>query len=186
MFLVLILAQDNDFEDEDSTTEKAAKGRRTTADSVSTKKSTTTEKEMDTEEPQGAEEGTTTKPSEDPPKSSNQAKETVKQGSTKKPKPKFAPLGDDCISSPIDAITSFNNGSIFVASTKYYWIFNNETRRVVNKGLIKDLMGMESLKMAVSVRKSVSGVSTETLLFHAVRQSDNYIQISIILFLTFV
>ena len=165
MFLVLILAQDNDFEDEDSTTEKAAKGRRTTADSVSTKKSTTTEKKMDTEEPQGAEEGTTTKPTEDLPKSSNQ---TVKQERTKKPKPKFEPLGDDCISSPIDAITSFNNGSIFVASTKYYWIFNNETRRVVNKGFIKDLMGMESLKMAVSVRKSVSGVSTETLLFHTV------------------
>ena len=166
MFLVLILAQDNDIEDEDSTTKKATKRTRTTADSVSTKRSTTTEKEMDTEEPQGAEEGTTTKPTEDLSKSSNQ---TVKQERTKKPKPKFEPLGDDCISSPIDAITSFNNGSIFVASSKYYWIFNNETKYEVRKGLIKDLMGMESLKMAVSVRKDASGEWTETLLFHTVR-----------------
>ncbi len=81
-----------------------------------------------------------------------------------------------CNTSRIDAITSFMNGTVFLAVHKYYWILENNTMNPINnesKGLVSDLVpGMRSLKLTVSIRVNLSGYeSNELLLFHIVSES---------------
>ena len=77
-----------------------------------------------------------------------------------------------CLSPNITAITSFRNGTVFVASNQFYWLLNNNTLDLINeksRGLIKNLIpGMNSVQMAVSLRRSLDGSQMETLLFQTV------------------
>ena len=77
--------------------------------------------------------------------------------------------GENCLNPNIDAITSLKNGSVFVSSNQFYWILSNKTLDTVSKGLVKHFVpGINSVKMAVSLRHSPTGQSNEILFFQTV------------------
>jgi len=72
-----------------------------------------------------------------------------------------------CDTSRIDAITSLFNETVILAIDKYYWILSNHTMNTIDdksKGFISHLIpGFKSLKLAVSIRTTLTGHSKELL-----------------------